>query len=77
MTVTRIDETEVTERARTALNTSPVRAMRGLKIERSPNGLLISGTVSKFYHKQLAQEIVLAVVRDIEIKNTVEVRSIA
>ena len=75
--MTRIGESEVTERARQALNGSPVRAMRGLKVDLSSSGLLISGTVSRYYHKQLAQELVLAVVRDVEIKNSVEVRSIA
>ena len=61
------------QRAQTALSTSPIYDLRDLHVERSGDQLLISGTVASFYHKQLAQEVVRAVVEDIEVINSVDV----
>ncbi len=61
-------------RAQTALADSPVYALRELTVEQAPDGLLIHGCVSSFYHKQLAQEVVRAVAGPLEVTNLVEVQ---
>jgi len=62
-------------RAQTALRNSPVSELRALGVERRDGALVISGTVSSFYHKQLAQEVVRAVCKDSEVDlvNTLQV----
>lgn len=52
----------VRERAQMALTTSPVFDLRELSVEEVGDALLISGRVTSFYHKQLAQEAVRSVV---------------
>jgi hypothetical protein len=54
-------------RAQMALRNSPVSELRALRVERREATLVISGTVSSFYHKQLAQEVVRAVCKDCEV----------
>lgn len=65
----------VQPRAQTALESSPIYELRDLRVEHHGDMLLLSGTVSSFYHKQLAQEIVRAVCKDIAVKliNEIEV----
>jgi osmotically-inducible protein OsmY len=67
---------DVQPRAQTALATSPIYELRDLRVEHQNGALLICGAVSSFYHKQLAQEVVRAVCRDIEVElvNSVCVR---
>ena len=60
MAVIGIDNT-VQPRAQAALTTSPFYELRGLQVEQRDDALLISGCVSSFYHKQLAQEVVRSV----------------
>lgn len=62
---------EVRLRAQGALEASPIFALRELRVEDEGEDLRISGKVSTFYHKQLAQEAVLAVARDKRVINTV------
>lgn len=45
-------------RAREALARSPIAAMRDVIVESNSTGIVLSGQVSLFYHKQLAQELV-------------------
>jgi len=63
-------------RAQTALRNSPVCELRELRVERHDGALVISGTVSSYYHKQLAQEVVRAVCKDCEVElvNAIRVR---
>jgi hypothetical protein len=63
-------------RAQTALRNSPVCELRDLRVDLRGGALVISGTVSSFYHKQLAQEVVRAVCKDceVELTNTIRVR---
>ncbi len=63
-------------RAQTALRNSPLCELRDLRVEKRDGALVISGTVSSFYHKQLAQEAVRAVCKDCEVElvNTIRVR---
>jgi len=63
-------------RAQAALRNSPVSELRKLRVDSCENGLVITGTVSSFYHKQLAQEVVRSVCRECEIdlNNSIRVR---
>jgi hypothetical protein len=65
---------DVKPRAQTALATSPIHELRGLRVEQQNGALVIHGTVSSFYHKQLAQEVVRAVCREIALINSVDVQ---
>ena len=68
-----ISGTTKLERARSALHSSPILALRELQVRLAGQSLIISGSVDSFYHKQLAQEAVRAVCRDVELVNTVAV----
>ena len=61
------------DRAQTALASSPIYELRELHVEHIGETLLISGRVESFYFKQLAQELVRAVV-EVEVVNTISVR---
>jgi osmotically-inducible protein OsmY len=62
-------------KAQVALSESPIYELRDLQVETTVDGLLISGTVDSFYHKQLAQEAVRAVVGKVPMINRIQVRS--
>jgi hypothetical protein len=64
-------------RAQNALSSSPVFALRYLRVDQQGEHLLISGLVSSFYHKQLAQEVVRAVAEGTEVVNSITVRDSA
>lgn len=64
-------------RAQKALSASPVFALRDLRVDQRGEQLLISGLVSSFYHKQLAQEVVRAVAEGIEVVNSITVNDSA
>jgi BON domain-containing protein len=64
---------DVQPRAQTALRASPIFALRDLRVEQTGDALLISGLVSSFYHKQLAQEVVRAVAEGVEVINSIHV----
>ena len=57
--------------AQTALAKSPIYDLRDLRVEQYNGSLMISGTVSSFYYKQLAQEVVRAICRDVEVINSI------
>ena len=59
---------EIQPRAQMALAGSPICELRELRVARRERGLVISGVVSSFYHKQLAQEAVRAICNGIEIE---------
>ncbi len=65
---------EVQTRAQLALQSSPFYELRELQVEPGQNSLLISGSVSSFYYKQLAQEVVRSVCREIDVVNSIRVR---
>ena len=67
---------DVRPRAQNALANSPIFELRDLRVDQEDTTLLLSGSVSSFYHKQLAQEVVRAVCEDpeIEVVNSVRVR---
>jgi hypothetical protein len=60
-------------RAQSALDSSPIYDLHDLSVEHAGGVLLITGTVSSFYHKQLVQEIVRAVAKGIDVINAVDV----
>ena len=65
---------DVQQRAQVALAASPVFALRDLQVEQDGDTLLISGLVSSFYHKQLAQEVVRHAAEGVEVVNSIQVR---
>ena len=65
--------TDVQSRAQMALVDSPIYALRELRVEHSGDSLLLSGRVSSFYHKQLAQEVVRTVADGLEVINSIHV----
>lgn len=64
---------ELKRRAQSALARNPVFSLRDLTVESHDDAIMISGSVTSFYHKQLAQEAVLAVVGAMEVVNSVHV----
>ena len=66
--------TEVSERAQLALRSSPIYALRELRVERTGEALYISGSVSSFYQKQLAQELVRSVADELTVVNSIDVQ---
>ena len=67
-------ESQGAPRARAALGKSPFHELRRLSVERQGEAVLVSGIVSSFYHKQLAQEVVRAVCHGINVVNAIDVR---
>ena len=65
---------DLERRAQSALTSSPVYSLRELTVESRNDALLITGSVGSFYHKQLAQEAVRAVVGAVEVVNSVQVQ---
>ena len=72
MTMTIIDELQ--PRAQAALSNSPVYELRELQVQPRDDALMISGCVSSFYHKQLAQEVVRSVCTGVKVVNSIRVR---
>jgi osmotically-inducible protein OsmY len=74
----RVSTVEVQPRAQAALAGSPILELRVIKVQSRDLTLMLSGRVSSFYHKQLAQEVVRAICRecdkpDIELVNSIRV----
>ena len=65
---------DVQPRAQAALQTSPIFALRDVRVQEAEGALRLSGQVSSFYHKQLAQEVVLAVASGMDVVNLINVR---
>ena len=59
--------------AQAALAEGAVAALREVRVDQVGNSLLLSGMVTSFYLKQLAQEQVRLAVGDIEIVNSIVV----
>lgn len=57
--------------AQAALADGPIAALQQVRVDQVGNSLLLSGMVTSFYHKQLAQEQVRLAVGDIEIVNSI------
>jgi hypothetical protein len=63
----------LTDRASQALRRSPIPALRGLRVEEAPDGVTLTGRLSSYYLKQLAQETVMPVLGRHELHNEVVV----
>jgi len=61
------------DRAQSALLASPIFHLRQVTVEQADNGLLLSGCVDTYYHKQLAQEVVRAVCDGLQVINSIDV----
>ena len=64
---------EVVERAQRALKSSPIFALRELRVECEGEVLWIHGRVSSFYHKQLAQEAIRSLSSGWQVVNSIDV----
>jgi hypothetical protein len=67
------EATDVCQTAQQALTSSPIHAMHELRVERKNGTMILCGRVDTFYHKQLAQEIVRAVVHGQPLVNSIRV----
>jgi len=67
-----IDE-DLEERAKIALQMSPIHALRQLDVSSDGESLVISGRVSTFYYKQMAQEAVRAAASGVQVVNAISV----
>ena len=72
-----VSANDLQPKAQTALINSPICELRELQVEQTGDGLVISGVVSTFYHKQLAQEAVRSTCenRPVEVINSIRVRT--
>jgi len=61
-------------RAQAALRNSPFYELRALRVDHCGDALTLSGCVSSFYHKQLAQEVVRSVCTDLKVVNSIRVQ---
>ena len=52
---------------------STLHALRHLEVEEAEDAIIISGRVSSYYHKQLAQELIRGLCDGVELRNTVDV----
>jgi hypothetical protein len=66
---------DVQPRAQAALANSPFYELHELRVEAHEEALMISGSVTSFYHKQLAQEVVRSVCKEIAVINSIDVVS--
>lgn len=71
--MTETNQQHVTQAAIAILSKSSIRELRHLQVDGVANELQLSGEVSSFYHKQLAQEAVRRVAGDMQVVNLVHV----
>lgn len=60
-------------RAQSILASSPIPALRRIRVTQAPGELVLSGSVSSYYCKQLAQEAVRAAARGRKVVNRIRV----
>jgi osmotically-inducible protein OsmY len=65
---------DVQPKAQAVLATSPFHELHDLHVEHRDGVLHLSGDVSSFYHKQLAQEVIRSVCQGINVVNSIRVR---
>ena len=63
----------VRPQVKSALAASPIFDLHDLSVEQNGSGIILSGTVSSFYHKQLAQEVVRLVAGKVPVINSIDV----
>ncbi|HMC89116.1 MAG TPA: BON domain-containing protein [Gemmataceae bacterium] len=67
--------TALRSRADQALRQSPIPALRRLRVEETDEAIILSGSVSTYYLKQLAQETIMPLRGERQLHNRVNVRS--
>lgn len=67
------DSAKRVQAAQEALGNADLHPLRRLEVEAHDDVLVISGIVSSYYQKQMAQEVVRAVCRGIQLRNIVDV----
>jgi hypothetical protein len=60
-------------RAKEVLEGSPVSSLHGLRVEETETEVIVTGSVSSYYLKQLAQEALIPLLRSRTLLNRVEV----
>jgi len=60
-------------RARAALSKSKIRDLKQLTLAQHEDRIVVSGRVSSYYHKQLAQELLRAELGDANVVNEMQV----
>ena len=65
---------EIQNRVRSALARSAIHELHHVRVEQHTDGLLISGVVSSYFHKQMAQDTARLMAREIKISSSIEVR---
>ena len=58
-----------------ALRQSPIPALRRLRVEETDQAIILSGSVTTYYLKQLAQETIMPLRGERQLQNRVNVRS--
>ena len=66
--------TDLHQRAQSILESSPIRILRDVRVDRDGQALVLSGRVESFYQKQLAQELVRTVAANCELINSINVQ---
>lgn len=64
---------KIESNVRDAFEKSPIHGLRDLEVEQNGTSILISGKVSSFYQKQLAQEVVRNISPTIQVVNSIQV----
>jgi osmotically-inducible protein OsmY len=57
-----------------ALRQSPISALHSLEVTEEGDVIVLTGKVGSYYYKQLAQETVISVTGDREIRNNIRVQ---
>ncbi|MCX7426284.1 MAG: BON domain-containing protein [Planctomycetia bacterium] len=72
--MTEVAAKDIRSRALAALASSAIFDLRAVRIEQHEGSLVMSGSVARFYYKQLAQELVLGVCGKVDLINAIDVR---
>src|SRR5262245_3057342 len=64
---------DMASRARAVLGTSRIFDLRSLDVDQDGECVVLRGSVSSFYHKQLAQELLKTRIAGIEVINEIDV----
>jgi osmotically-inducible protein OsmY len=65
---------DLREQVQQALDESAIFDLRSLQVEQHNGTVVLSGSVSRYYYKQLAQELVFCLCSDHQLVNTIRVR---
>lgn len=62
-------------KVRKVLSESPIWELRQLQVEQKGEAVYLHGRVRSFYHKQLAQEVILRATREVPLVNEINVEN--